>query len=62
MDVVIVETKTGKMIATVPVVLRGLNYSPAEQEYFSAAWECAVEDGIVDSKQKENYTFSFASS
>jgi hypothetical protein len=62
MDVMIVETKTGKAVATVPVVLKGLNYTPSEEEYFSAAWECAVEDGAVDPKQRATYTIKLVSS
>lgn len=61
MDVLIVETKTGKVVATIPVVQGGLNYSPSEQEYFSTAWNCAVEDGVVNAKQKASYTFNLES-
>jgi len=59
MNVAIVETKTGKVVATIPVNLRGLNYTPSELEYFAAAWDSAVEDGTVDPKSKANYTFKF---
>lgn len=57
MNVMIIEIDSGKVVAIVPVILRGLNYHPSEQEYFSAAWESVVEDGAVDSKSRADYTF-----
>ena len=57
MNVMIVETKNGKVVANIPVNLRALNYTPTEEEYFSTAWESAVEDEAVDQKHRENYTF-----
>ena len=57
MNVAIIDKKTDKIVASVPVNLQGFNYVPSEQEYFSTAWECAVEDGAVNPKCKANYTF-----
>lgn len=60
MNVKIIEAKSGKVIANVPVNLRALNYTPSEREYFSLAWESAVEDGDADEKCREDYTFKLA--
>ena len=60
MNVIIVETKSGKVVANIPVNLRALNYTPSEREYFSTAWDSAVEDGAVDEKHREDYTFKLA--
>ena len=57
MDVLIIEMETGKLIAKLPIILRGMNYTPQEEEYFSAAWECAVEDKIVESNRRDKYSF-----
>lgn len=57
MDVLIIETKTGKLVTTVPIKFGGLNYSPSEQEYFSEAWRCAVEDKAVDPARRDEYNF-----
>ena len=60
MYVMIVETKTGNVVANIPVNLRALNYTPSEQEFFSEAWESAVEDGAVDEKARGDYTFKLS--
>jgi len=60
MKVDIIEIKSGKVVATYPVFVRGLNYEPTEEEYFEAAWRCAVEDDVVDSDQERNYRFRLA--
>ncbi len=57
MDVLIIETKTGKPIATIPIVLQGMNYTPTEPEYFAKAWRCAVDDGTVEEAHRDEYSF-----
>ncbi|MFM6682880.1 MAG: hypothetical protein ACKPHM_13645 [Dolichospermum sp.] len=57
MNVLVIETKTGKVVATVPVLHHGMNYTPSEQEYFSEAWQCAVEDNIVEADRRFEYGF-----
>jgi hypothetical protein len=37
MKVLIRDTKTGKVVAEIPVVVQGMNYTPAEAEYFATA-------------------------
>ncbi len=56
-QVSIVEYETGKVIATYPVDEAGQNYTPGDEEYFSHAWKCAVDDGIVDADDRAKYSF-----
>lgn len=62
MDVLITEIMTGKLIATIPVILAGQNYQPTEQEYFNEAWRCAVDDGLVGKDSRSEYRFNFVRS
>ena len=57
MNVLIIATKSGKVVASIPVVLQGMNYQPTEQQYVDTAWKCAVDDETVDPKCKSDYTF-----
>jgi hypothetical protein len=57
--VLIVETKTGKQIASYPIVLKGMNYAPSDADYFKEAWRCATDDKLVDPSRKEDYLLSF---
>ena len=59
MVVVIIENKTGKVVARYPINLQGLNYTPSDDEYYSKAWNCAVEDKVVDANSRSKYKFSF---
>ncbi|MEF8719279.1 MAG: hypothetical protein V5B35_01645 [Candidatus Accumulibacter necessarius] len=61
MNVQVIEAKTGRLLATYPIVLSGLNYVPSEQEYFAQAWRCAVGDKLVDVAHRDQYVLrSFA--
>lgn len=62
MDILIIEISSGRVVATVPVILQGMNYTPSEQEYFSEAWKCAVRDGIVEESSQAKYNFMLARS
>lgn len=57
MRVSIIEKESGTIIATIPLVLGGLNYKPSEVEHFDEAWAAAVEDKLVDPTKRNNYTF-----
>lgn len=57
MNVLVIETKTGKVAVTVPVINHGISYTPSEQEYFNEAWRCAVEDNIVEPNRRFEYRF-----
>ena len=62
MDVLVIETKTGKLAATVPIILQGMNYAPSEQEYFNEAWRCAVDDKTVGPNRRDEYSFQLVRS
>jgi hypothetical protein len=55
-NVSIIEKTTGKVIANVPVEITDVNYM-SEQEYEAAAWEAAVDDGLVDRNRVSDYAF-----
>ena len=57
MDVLIIETETGRTVARIPVILQGMNYTPSEQEYFDLAWRNAVDDETVDEARRDAYSF-----
>ena len=58
MEVEIIEIKTGEVACRYTINLRGLNYTPTQDEYFSEAWKCAVEDGEVDADSRDKYGFN----
>lgn len=62
MNVLIIDTKNGTEVATIPVILNGMNYTPSEQDYFNEAWRCAVEDNIVDPNRRFEYRFQLVHS
>ena len=55
----IIETKTGRLVATHPVTLGFIGRDPSEQDYADKAWESSVEDKSVDATRREAYTFRF---
>jgi alkyl hydroperoxide reductase subunit AhpC len=57
--VFIIEKETGKVVASLTIVIQGLNYTPSDQEYFSAAWREAVGDKLVDAYNPSKYNISF---
>lgn len=60
MQVTIIETKTGKVINQYSIMLRGLNCTPTEDEYIAEAWSSAVEDKLVNSDNRAEYSFSLS--
>lgn len=57
MEVLLIEVKTGKLAAKIPVILQGINYAPSEREYFEETWRCAVDDKTVDPDRRDKYSF-----
>ena len=57
MEIAIVDNESGREIAHYTINLGGLNYTPTEDEYYSEAWKCAVEDEVVDSDNRDKYSF-----
>ncbi len=60
MDVSIIENDSGKVIASYQINLNGLNYAPTEEEYYSEAWKCAVDDKVVDSEDRNKYSLNIS--
>jgi hypothetical protein len=58
MQVTITENATEKIIATYPIVLGGLNYTPTEAQYKDQAWENAIEDKLVSADGRNEYTIT----
>jgi hypothetical protein len=57
MDVHIIEIKTGKVAAAIPIDLAEQSRIPSEPEFFATAWRCAVEDSSVDPGRRDDYSF-----
>ena len=57
MKVLIIENESGRATGSYTINLSGLNYTPSEKDYFSEAWKCAVEDGIVEADSRGKYSF-----
>ncbi len=57
MQVEIIDSKTRKVAASIPVVPRGAGSIPSEQEFFADAWRAAVDDKSVDAERRDDYTF-----
>jgi len=51
------EMATGKVRTTVPVSLRGLDYTPSEVDWFNEGWRAAVEDKCVSAEDRAKYEF-----
>lgn len=49
-----------KSYATYEINESGMDYDPSDKDYFNSAWECAVEDGVVDASQRRNFSFFFS--
>ena len=58
MKVTIIENDSNRVIATYPIHIAGQNYTPTEEEYYSSAWENAVEDNLVEPDTRDKHTFS----
>lgn len=58
MKVQITEIKSRKIVGVYPVVLKGMNFRPTYDELYTEAWRCAVEDGLVDEANSDNYALN----
>ena len=56
-NVLVVEKKTGKLIAKVPVVLALIGGNPSEGDFAKEAWRCVVEDGLAPEGKFNEYIF-----
>ena len=57
MNVVINQRKDSKVIVRYEIHLAGEDDTPPEHEYFDAAWQRAVADGLVDANRRNDYGF-----
>jgi hypothetical protein len=57
MEVHIIEIKTGKVAAMIPIDLAGQSYIPSEPEFYATAWRAAVADNAVDPEHRDEYSF-----
>ena len=58
-DVQVTSNKTGKVIGIYPVVLEGLNYEPADKEYFDQAITAAIEEGAISKDEINDVSCQF---
>ena len=56
-NVQIVDKNTGNIVANYPVILETTDAS--DEDYFDEAWENAVDDGVVDAVNVEDYVMEF---
>ena len=61
MEVLIIENDSGKVVAQYTINIGGQNYTPTDEEHFSQAWQCAVDDNVVENDNREKYTLNFGS-
>lgn len=57
MNVAIVKRTTQDVIARYEIHRAGNGSPPPDDEYFDAAWERAVGDGLVDIRRRREYEF-----
>jgi hypothetical protein len=57
MKVEIINKKTNQPLATISLSLRGLNYTPTEDEYWNEAWQTAVSDKLVEGVNRKDCSF-----
>jgi len=57
MQVEIIEIQTGKVAASIPILLEGMKGIPSEPEFFAQAWRAAVDEQSVDAQRRDDYRF-----
>lgn len=60
MKVFIIETVSNKVITEIPINFGMANTTTTENDIFDEAWKSAVEDNLVDVKNKSKYKFEIA--
>jgi hypothetical protein len=59
MKVTVIDKRTGEVVARYPITLKGLNYMPADEAYFTDAWGSAAKLGIGGSGSRKEYRLRF---
>ena len=57
MKVFIIEIATKKIVAEVPINFAMANTNTTENDVFDEAWKSAIEDNLVDAKNRSQYKF-----
>jgi len=57
--IAIIEKEGENLIATYQINLGSLDCPPSDEEYFSEAWRCAIEDDLVADEDRPKYRFEF---
>lgn len=59
MKVSIIDSASRFEIISYEINLGELHHEPTNDEYYAKAWQRAVEDGIVEEDDPDDYSFSF---
>jgi hypothetical protein len=57
--VAVILKSTEEVIFTYQVNLAGLNFNPDQNDCLQMAWDCAVEDKLVEADKKDEYLLQF---
>ena len=41
------------------VNFNGINFNPSQDDFYKLAWDCAVEDNLVEADKKDEYLLKF---
>jgi hypothetical protein len=52
-NIQIIENSSGRIVAQYPIIIELIDTS--DKDYFNDAWENAVEEGLVDEENRDNY-------
>lgn len=59
MKVSIIENDGERVLVSYEINFADLHHTPADEEYYSEAWQRAIEEGLVVEDDAEEYHFSF---
>jgi hypothetical protein len=59
MEISIIKTDSGAIVASYKINFDAIDHEPSDEEYYSQAWLCAVEDDIVEESDYSEYSFMF---
>ena len=59
MKVSIIENDGERVVVSYEINFADLHHVPSDEEYYSEAWQRAIEEGIVVEEDSSEYRFSF---
>lgn len=59
MKVSIIENDGDRVVVSYDINIEDLDHEPADEEYYSEAWQRAIEEDLVAEEDLEDYRFSF---